>query len=102
MTLEFVFYNCMEHLLYVLLSCCRHECKAADYIEKLPENKHSTKGLGKTEPDPKASVLWKDGVIVPVGKEVPTGHHDVKLRHNEYPFVSCWKQCYGTKSLYFP
>lgn len=93
MTLKFVFYNCMEHLLYMLLSCCRHECKAAAYIEKLPKNKHSTKGLGRTEPDPKASVLRKDGVEVPVGKGIPTDSKDVSLLYNEYPFLSCWKQC---------
>ena len=73
----------------MLLSCCRHECKEADYIEKLPKNKHSTKGLGRTEPDPKASVLREDGVEVPVGKGVPTACNDVSLLYNEYPSVSC-------------
>jgi poly [ADP-ribose] polymerase len=79
--------------------CYRHECKAADYIEKLPKNKHSTKGLGRTEPDPEASVTWKDGVEVPVGKGVPTGRNGVSLLYNEYPFASFWKQCYWTISM---
>uniref|UniRef100_A0A2Z5U1X2 Poly [ADP-ribose] polymerase n=1 Tax=Reticulitermes speratus TaxID=60591 RepID=A0A2Z5U1X2_9NEOP len=61
-----------------------HECKAADYIEKLPKNKHSTKGLGRTEPDPKTSVKRKDGVEVPIGKGVSTGRNDVTLLYNEY------------------
>jgi poly [ADP-ribose] polymerase len=99
MTLKFVFYNCTENSLYMLLSCSRHECKGAEYIEKLPKNKHSTKGLGRTEPDPKSSVLRKDGVEVPVGKGVSTARNDVSLLYNEYPFVSCWKQCYGTNSM---
>jgi Poly(ADP-ribose) polymerase catalytic domain. len=86
----------------VLLYCCRHECKTAEYIEKLPKNKHSTKGLGRTEPDPKANVLWKDGVEVPAGKGIPTARNDVSLLYNEYPFVSSWKHCYGTKSVLFP
>jgi len=92
----------MDNLLNMLLSCCRHECKSAEYIQKLPQNKHSTKGLGKTQPDPKASVLQKDGVEVPVGKGVTTDRKDVSLLYNEYPFLSCWKQCYGTKSMFFP
>jgi hypothetical protein len=89
----------MENLLYMLLSCCRHECKEADYIEKLPTNKHSTKGLGRTEPDPKTSVQRGDGVEVPIGTGVPTDRKDVSLLYNEYPFVSCRKECYGTKSM---
>ena len=102
MTLKFVFYNYTENLIYVLLSCSRHECRRGEYIEKLPKNKHSTKALGITEPDPKSSVLRKDGVEVPVGKGVSTCRNDVSLLYNEYPFVSCWKQFYGSKSMYFP
>jgi hypothetical protein len=99
MTLKFVFYNYMENLLYMLIFCFRHECKGAEYIEKLPKNKHSTKCLGWTEPDPKSSVQRKDGVEVPVGKGVSTARNDVSLLYNEYPFVSCWKLCYGTNSV---
>ncbi|QQP50788.1 Poly polymerase, partial [Caligus rogercresseyi] len=29
-----------------------YEKKSAEYVEKLPPGKHSTKGIGKTQPDP--------------------------------------------------
>lgn len=61
-----------------------YERKLADYIQKLPKDKHSTKGLGRTEPDPKGSVLQKDGVEVPAGKGVSVGRSDVSLLYNEY------------------
>jgi poly [ADP-ribose] polymerase len=71
----------------VLLVCYRYELKAADYIKKLPKGKHSTKGLGRTEPDPKGSVLRSDGVEVPAGKGIPASCSDVSLLYNEYPFL---------------
>ncbi|PNF21175.1 Poly [ADP-ribose] polymerase [Cryptotermes secundus] len=61
-----------------------YERKSADYIKKLPKDKHSTKGLGRTAPDPKGSVLREDGVEVPAGKGVSVGHNDVSLLYNEY------------------
>jgi poly [ADP-ribose] polymerase len=71
----------------MLLSCCRYERKSADYIQKLPKDKHSTKGLGRTEPDPEGSVLREDGVEVPAGKGVSAGYNDASLLYNEYPFI---------------
>jgi len=81
------FCNCVDSEILLLLLCFRYERKSADYIEKLPKDKHSTKGLGRTEPDPKDSVLRKDGVEVPVGKGVSVGRNDVSLLYNEYPFI---------------
>ena len=40
-----------------------NELKEADYdADKLPKNKHSTKGLGKSEPDRKEWVTLDDGI----------------------------------------
>lgn len=61
-----------------------YERPQADYIEKLPKGKHSTKGLGRTEPDPKDVVVTNDGVEVPLGKGVPTKKDNVTLLYNEY------------------
>lgn len=61
-----------------------YEKKEAEYIEKLPKGKHSTKGLGRTEPDPKASKII-DGVEVPLGKGVTVEKHkNSSLLYNEY------------------
>lgn len=56
----------------VALGDC-NELLDADYeAAKLPDGKHSTKGLGQTGPDPKNSVTL-DGVTVPMGPGVKTG-----------------------------
>ncbi|XP_068088920.1 poly [ADP-ribose] polymerase 1 isoform X2 [Hyperolius riggenbachi] len=59
-----------------------HELKAASHITKLPKGKHSVKGLGRTAPDPAATVQL-DGVDVPLGKGIPTVN-DTSLLYNEY------------------
>ena len=38
-----------------------HECKGAEYIEKLPTGYHSCKGLGGTEPNPKDDLVLENG-----------------------------------------
>ena len=61
----------------------------ADYIEKLPMGMHSTKGVGKTEPDPKVFAEL-DGAKVPFGQGVKPERflNDKSLRsdllYNEY------------------
>ncbi len=41
-----------------------NELKQADYdADKLPKTKHSTKGLGKSEPDRKEWVTLDDGIL---------------------------------------
>lgn len=63
-----------------------HECTQASYIEKLPKGKHSTKGIGKTQPDPKASKVLED-VEVPLGKGCTDHGVNSALLYNEYPFI---------------
>ncbi|XP_070584140.1 poly [ADP-ribose] polymerase 1 [Erythrolamprus reginae] len=59
------------------------ELKNASHITKLPKGKHSVKGLGKTAPDPKATVPL-DGADVPLGKGIPSGISNTSLMYNEY------------------
>ncbi|XP_067420945.1 poly [ADP-ribose] polymerase 1 isoform X1 [Emydura macquarii macquarii] len=60
-----------------------HELKNASHITKLPKGKHSVKGLGKTAPDPSATIAL-DGVDIPLGKGIPSGIGDTCLLYNEY------------------
>ncbi|XP_073484406.1 poly [ADP-ribose] polymerase 1 [Aquarana catesbeiana] len=60
-----------------------YELKAASHITKLPKGKHSVKGLGRTAPDPAATVQL-DGVDVPLGKGMSTNINDTSLMYNEY------------------
>ncbi|XP_064195311.1 poly [ADP-ribose] polymerase 1 [Anguilla rostrata] len=60
-----------------------HELKKASHITKLPKGKHSVKGLGRTAPDPSATVSL-DGVQVPLGKCINTNIEDTSLLYNEY------------------
>ncbi|KAG6929434.1 poly(ADP-ribose) polymerase 1 [Chelydra serpentina] len=60
-----------------------HELKNASHITKLPKGKHSVKGLGKTAPDPSATITL-DGVDIPLGNGIPSGISDTCLLYNEY------------------
>ncbi|KAI1897248.1 hypothetical protein AGOR_G00081350 [Albula goreensis] len=60
-----------------------HELKKASHITKLPKGKHSVKGLGRTAPDPSASVKL-NGVEVPLGRGSNTNIEDTSLLYNEY------------------
>ncbi|XP_078489741.1 poly [ADP-ribose] polymerase 2-like [Ciona intestinalis] len=52
----------------VALGNC-NELTSGDYhADKLPKGKHSTKGIGGTEPNPKQAVTLADGTTVPLGK----------------------------------
>ncbi|KAG8225243.1 hypothetical protein J437_LFUL008780, partial [Ladona fulva] len=42
----------------------------AHYVEKLPKNIHSVKGVGMTQPNPAESIKLEDGLEVPLGKGV--------------------------------
>jgi len=61
-----------------------YECKQAEAVTKLPKGKHSTKGLGRTVPDPKENVVREDGLVIPCGKGVASGINDTSLLYNEY------------------
>lgn len=60
-----------------------HELKKAAHITKLPKGKHSVKGVGRTAPDPNATVSL-EGVQVPLGKGANTNIEDTSLLYNEY------------------
>lgn len=54
------------------------------YMDKPPRGKHSTKGLGKTVPLESEFVKWRDDVVVPCGKPVPSSIRSSELMYNEY------------------
>jgi len=53
-------------------------------MDKPPRGKHSTKGLGKTVPLESEFVKWRDDVVVPCGKPVPSSVRSSELLYNEY------------------
>lgn len=60
-----------------------YERTQAEYVEKLPKGKHSTKGIGRTEPDPKCTKTI-NGIEVPLGKGVTNDKVNSALLYNEY------------------
>ena len=54
----------------VTVSDCfyRYELTHSEYIEKLPAGKHSTKGLGRTAPNPAGNCLTDGVPILPVAR----------------------------------
>jgi len=62
----------------------RHELTAAEMIVKPPKGKHSVKGLGVTEPDPKVTGTTPTGAVIPYGKGVKTSKKNCHLLYNEY------------------
>lgn len=63
----------------------RYELTRSEYVERLPAGKHSTKGLGRTAPDPTAAHTTKDGVVIPMGKGQQSSVTNTSLLYNEYP-----------------
>ncbi|OVA13922.1 BRCT domain [Macleaya cordata] len=61
-----------------------YELKKASYMDKPPEGKHSTKGLGKKIPQESEYVKWRDEVVVPCGKPVTSKVKASELMYNEY------------------
>lgn len=61
-----------------------YEKTQAEMIQQLPQNKHSTKGIGRTEPDPQAVITTPDGTEVPLGKPVSSPVTNTSLLYNEY------------------
>ncbi|XP_068156658.1 poly [ADP-ribose] polymerase [Drosophila tropicalis] len=60
------------------------ECNAAEYVTKLPKDKHSCYGHGRTMPDPKESQMRDDGVEIPLGRPVTDEKLKSSLLYNEY------------------
>lgn len=42
-------------------------------------------GIGRTEPDPKGRRITESGVVVPMGKGIPSAVTHTSLLYNEYP-----------------
>ncbi|KAK7284099.1 hypothetical protein RJT34_18838 [Clitoria ternatea] len=61
-----------------------YELKKAKYMDKPPEGKHSTKGLGKKTPLESEYVKWRGDVTVPCGKPVSSNVKTSELMYNEY------------------
>ena len=59
-----------------------YESLEFEYIEKLPEGKDSTKGIGRVQPDPAAFKMLEGKIEVPLGK--PTKDYTKHLDYNEY------------------
>jgi len=65
-----------------------HDLLQAQYMDKPPKGKHSTKGCGKTIPDPKQNIFIDNGkVCVPSGTTVQVLSHSALL-YNEYMVYS--------------
>lgn len=60
------------------------ECHAAKYVTKLPKDKHSTKGVGKTRPAAAETHMRADGVAVPMGRPETDDQLQSSLLYNEY------------------
>lgn len=48
------------------------------------EKKMGVKGVGRKTTDESEHISWRDGVIVPCGKLVPSANKDGPLEYNEY------------------
>lgn len=60
------------------------ELNKASYIKKLPNDKQSVKGIGRTYPDPNEVHTLDGGVKVPIGKPVEDSKVASDLLYNEY------------------
>ena len=63
----------------------RYQLTHAEYVSKLPTGKHSTMGIGRTEPDPRGQRTTESGVVIPMGKGIPSTVTHTSLLYNEYP-----------------
>ncbi|XP_010456041.1 PREDICTED: poly [ADP-ribose] polymerase 2 isoform X1 [Camelina sativa] len=62
-----------------------NELLYSDYnADNLPPGKLSTKGVGKTAPNPSEAQTLEDGVVVPLGKPVESSSSKGMLLYNEY------------------
>ncbi|XP_065208891.1 poly [ADP-ribose] polymerase-like [Planococcus citri] len=61
-----------------------HELERKKKLSKPPAGKHSVLGLGLREPDPSQSFVRKDGVEIPLGKEILINDPGRWLDYNEY------------------
>ena len=72
------------------MSTVRYEKTESEFVTKLPPGKHSTKGVGRTCPDPTENKVLESGLIVPAGRGVPAPVTHTSLLYNEYPCIFAW------------
>lgn len=60
-----------------------YEKRSSEFIEKLPKEYQSTKGLGAIVPDTKEKIVTEDGVEIPLGKGI-SSNIETALHYNEY------------------
>lgn len=70
-------------------------------MDKPPEGKHSTKGLGKKMPQESEYVKWRGDVTVPCGKPVPSNVKASELMYNEYIVYDTAQVSFKLGGLYF-
>jgi len=54
------------------------------YASNLPQGKLSTKGCGRTSPDPSTHITMDNGCIIPSGKSIKDNNMQTSLLYNEY------------------
>lgn len=60
------------------------ELTRATFIQSLPNDVHSVKGVGKTMPNPTDFFTLDDGVVIPYGKQITNNAVNSELLYNEY------------------
>lgn len=71
----------------------RYEREHADYITSLPPGKHSTKGIGRTVPDPSGDHVTESGAVIPMGKGSSSSSQGTSLLYNESVINTHIKLC---------
>ncbi|KAL5008566.1 hypothetical protein ScPMuIL_014147 [Solemya velum] len=61
-----------------------YERFGADYVTTLPKGKHSTKGVGRTMPDPNGIFKMEDGTEIPMGQGMDAKKNQSSLLYNEF------------------
>ncbi|CEM03092.1 unnamed protein product [Vitrella brassicaformis CCMP3155] len=77
----------------VALGDCHELCNADYNADRLPAGKLSTKGLGRSYPDPSGFISLPNGVKVPACDAVETNRPDLVLQYNEYIVYSVEQIC---------
>ena len=62
-------------------------------MTQLPSGKHSTKGIGRTTPNPEGDFVMNTGAVMPMGKGTSSSTTYTSLLYNEYPFNSKTHGC---------
>lgn len=63
----------------------RYEKTQSEFVTQLPPGKHSTKGIGRTTPNPEGNFVMDTGAVIPMGKGTSSSTTYTSLLYNEYP-----------------